>query len=319
MSVKVMSHVWEHSKQKGSKLLMLLAIADSANDAGFAWPSQATLAKKARMTKRNAQRLLDQLATTGEIVIFNRVSEAENEHHFSNVYQIALPGKHALPAEIRGLFKPRMSPGSDSGVIRGSDTHVTTGNDTGVTTGSDSGVTTVVTPAPPDPSLEPSLLESSDRTSSIEAAAADDFNIFSLYHETFGKLVSNGILADDLKDIAATYQPNDIRDAFKETARANASSINYTVAILKRWQKEGRDKPAPSTTRSAPKPAVSPDDERLKALKTEILATLPDVPPDTYLPDRSPDERQKSWRMAGRIGTAKRMAEARLEQEKQTA
>lgn len=43
-----MSHVWECSPFKGERLLLHLALADFANDEGECWPSQPTLARKAR-------------------------------------------------------------------------------------------------------------------------------------------------------------------------------------------------------------------------------------------------------------------------------
>jgi hypothetical protein len=35
MSIRVMTKVWDHSTQKGSTLLLLLALADHAADDGF--------------------------------------------------------------------------------------------------------------------------------------------------------------------------------------------------------------------------------------------------------------------------------------------
>lgn len=67
MSIDVMNTVWKHSSQKGGALLMLLAIADFADDDGFAWPSVTTLAKKARMSERNARYVLRSLEQAGEI------------------------------------------------------------------------------------------------------------------------------------------------------------------------------------------------------------------------------------------------------------
>lgn len=52
MSIKVMTEVWQESKTKGSQLLLLLAIADFANDKGEAFPSIKTLAEKTRLSKR---------------------------------------------------------------------------------------------------------------------------------------------------------------------------------------------------------------------------------------------------------------------------
>lgn len=121
MSVKVQSYVWEHSKQKSSRLLLLIAIADNANDDGFAWPSQSTLAKKVRTTKRNVQLLCNQLEDAGELIIYNRVSESQDEQHFSNVYQIVLPGEHALPIDLRGIFKRHVGRGSVENFARGSE------------------------------------------------------------------------------------------------------------------------------------------------------------------------------------------------------
>jgi len=49
MSVRSIGRVWDHSAASGSFLLMLLAIADFADDDGNAYPSVPTLARKCRM------------------------------------------------------------------------------------------------------------------------------------------------------------------------------------------------------------------------------------------------------------------------------
>jgi len=48
-----MARVWAETKQSGPHLLMLLAIADFADDNGNAYPSVNTLAKKCRIEPRN--------------------------------------------------------------------------------------------------------------------------------------------------------------------------------------------------------------------------------------------------------------------------
>lgn len=62
MSIHFMDQVWQHSRHKGSELLLLLAIADYANQAGTAWPSVASLACKTRLSVRRVQQLLRALA-----------------------------------------------------------------------------------------------------------------------------------------------------------------------------------------------------------------------------------------------------------------
>lgn len=64
-----MSHVWATSTQTGGNLLLLLALADYANDRGECWPSVDTLARKARVTDRHARRILRELVDAGEIEI----------------------------------------------------------------------------------------------------------------------------------------------------------------------------------------------------------------------------------------------------------
>lgn len=84
MSIEAMSTVWKHSRRKGSGLLLLLAIADFANDEGAAWPSVDTLAAKCRMSIRNTQELLSDLSAEGEITI-----DPQAGPHGTNVYRLA--------------------------------------------------------------------------------------------------------------------------------------------------------------------------------------------------------------------------------------
>lgn len=69
MSVRSMARVWEGSRHSGSELLMLLAIADFADDDGRAYPSITTLAAKCRTKPRYAMVLLDALNKSGELEI----------------------------------------------------------------------------------------------------------------------------------------------------------------------------------------------------------------------------------------------------------
>jgi hypothetical protein len=54
MSIRVMTAVWDHADVSGGDLLVLLAMADWADDDGRrCFPTQGTLAAKSRMTDRN--------------------------------------------------------------------------------------------------------------------------------------------------------------------------------------------------------------------------------------------------------------------------
>jgi hypothetical protein len=67
MSIKLMSEIWEHSEEKGAARLLLLALADNANDQGVCWPSLETLARKTRCEVRSVQRMLVKLVENGSI------------------------------------------------------------------------------------------------------------------------------------------------------------------------------------------------------------------------------------------------------------
>jgi hypothetical protein len=67
MSIKVSTKVWRHSRNKSGNLLVLLALADHANDQGYAYPGIPLLAREARMTQRHTRRCLNELVTSGEL------------------------------------------------------------------------------------------------------------------------------------------------------------------------------------------------------------------------------------------------------------
>ncbi len=64
-----MSAVWDFGPQKQGPLLVMLALADYANDQGECWPSMKSIAEKARMTERGAQKILRQLEADGWVKI----------------------------------------------------------------------------------------------------------------------------------------------------------------------------------------------------------------------------------------------------------
>jgi hypothetical protein len=106
-----MSAVWECSLQKNAGLLIMLAIADHADDDGIAYPGVPRLARKARVTERHARRLIHQLARAGEIEIASGAGK-----NGTNVYRIKLPlinrhpDKLSADAEVRSPLTPASAP-----------------------------------------------------------------------------------------------------------------------------------------------------------------------------------------------------------------
>lgn len=87
MSIRAMTAVWEHSQHQDTKLTLMLALADSANDDGDAWPSLLGLARKIRRSERQTRYLLRQLEASGEIT-----TRREAGPRGKNIYHLNLPG-----------------------------------------------------------------------------------------------------------------------------------------------------------------------------------------------------------------------------------
>lgn len=64
-----MTAVWELFQGAGSELLTLLALADFADDHGRCFPSIATIAKKTRRSKSQAQRVVHSLIDSGVVQV----------------------------------------------------------------------------------------------------------------------------------------------------------------------------------------------------------------------------------------------------------
>jgi hypothetical protein len=78
VSLKIMSRVWEVSLPHADKLL-LLALADNANDEGHCWPSVAALGRKCGMEDRSIRRVIKRLIGAGHVTV-------RQQSHTSNDY-----------------------------------------------------------------------------------------------------------------------------------------------------------------------------------------------------------------------------------------
>jgi hypothetical protein len=84
-----MQRVWENSRQKGSSLLLLLAIADNAHDNGVSSISLGILSKKTRLSERQVARIIHDLEKEGELRVFR--DRGKNSKYFVTVWQNGEP------------------------------------------------------------------------------------------------------------------------------------------------------------------------------------------------------------------------------------
>lgn len=114
MSVHLSSVVWRESTATGTTLLVLLSLADQANDDGECWPSVAKIAQRCRVSERSVHRHLNDLEELGEIGRRERPGQP-------SIYTI----------NLRQLDTPRVSQ-SGTGANLAPLTQVSGGYDTGV-------------------------------------------------------------------------------------------------------------------------------------------------------------------------------------------
>ncbi|MGY2892511.1 helix-turn-helix domain-containing protein [Deinococcus sp. UYEF24] len=100
MSIKVMTEVWGSSQATGTKRLMMLALADHANDEGCCFPGISSLALKCKISERNAQLVLRDLEESGELI-----TERGTGRRNTNMYWVFPPGTVArllleLPVQL---------------------------------------------------------------------------------------------------------------------------------------------------------------------------------------------------------------------------
>lgn len=67
MSGRATTAVYDHSRHDASRLLVMLAIANAANDAQVAWPGIDEIARNARIGERQTQYVLRDLEASGEL------------------------------------------------------------------------------------------------------------------------------------------------------------------------------------------------------------------------------------------------------------
>lgn len=198
MSVKVTSWVWEHSRSRGAQRLVLLCIADHANDDGLeAFPSLARLARKTGMTERGVQKAIQSLIALGEL-------------------QVTMGGGRGRSNRYRVL----MQTPNDVPPLDGNPEQETV-NQKHRTTFTESGSTNTATRNPEPSSLEPSLNEeiSSTKRSTSEPPRADVAEICSYLAD---KIEGNG-----------SRRPA-VTDRWREAARLMLDRDGRTVDQVKR-------------------------------------------------------------------------------------
>ena len=68
MSIRVSQIVWDHAPYDAGSLLVLLALAEWADDSGLCWPHVESIARRARLGVRQTHNVLRQLKRDGVLL-----------------------------------------------------------------------------------------------------------------------------------------------------------------------------------------------------------------------------------------------------------
>ena len=239
MSVRVMSQVWDIDLPTSEKMV-LLVIADHADDEGTnSWPSVATIARKASISPRQAQRLIKSLADSGLLSVEDQAGghREMRDDRRPNRYTVILSGATRVTSRRveRGDIEP----------LRG-DTHDANG----------------VTPMSPKPSLEPSLIEPPIEIHHHRAVAEH----FQIFWDTYPRKVGKTAAEKAFKKISATVDPSVIIDGALRYATDPNREDEFTAHPTS-WLNAGRweDEPIPSRGRQSGTRAYLQASEALSA------------------------------------------------------
>lgn len=242
MGMKAMTKVWEWSRSSGNDRMVLLAIADHANDDDECFPGVARIAKKSRISERTVQRCFKNLEKLGELII----KEGEGfstKGGKTNLFIITVKGGDKLS-------------GSDNGGKK-------------VVTNRTKGSDTAMSPKPSvEPSVEPKyngkfkkpILGELNSEAIRIGLTKEDGEEFFLHHEARGWNLRSGPMVC-WKSALETWKRNKAKFAQNGTHGASGSQRPLSVGILDHLKLT--EVPGPDFTRLA-KPTVDWKLEKMK-------------------------------------------------------
>jgi len=220
-----MSNVWDHSTQKGSPLLLLLALADHAADDGFCWPGIPRLAQKIRMSERSVTRLLKSLEDDGDLHVIR-----QNGQHNWYVVRVGMTDEKVGDVLLnRGFETSENNPFLPTPVKLSPLTNETQTTDK--TTDNLSGGTDIATPEPLTQLCQPNLHEPStnrkEPEENQEPPAADPVDAFKARHSDnpFG-------LAQETEKARDEIEHPDFADPARDVDQWDTAFRTFCIAFL---------------------------------------------------------------------------------------
>ncbi|MEM7134430.1 MAG: helix-turn-helix domain-containing protein [Chloroflexota bacterium] len=236
MSIKLITQVWDEATDlKNSKLVVMLAYADYANDEGIAWPKVKSIARRARISIRQARRIKQELQEAGYLEAIEKL----NGRSAPDVVKV-IPKRVTLVTErVSSATAERVT------LVTEGVTPVTAERVTLMTGKGDTDDTSYIynhqEPSNYEPPLEPSESSSSsdlDLESDQEAVEMhldednDDFNFLVKMISENCQLPITEALKDQIQDMLSGHPASHIETAVKKAIEYGVPKMVYVRAIL---------------------------------------------------------------------------------------
>lgn len=107
-----MSWVLDNSPYEGKARLIHVVLADHANDDGFCWPSQSTIARRAGCSVEHVRVTVKQMLADGFIKIIDPGTREGDPHRYQLVVpkSFGVPKSSGQPPQVDGPTSPNPSP-----------------------------------------------------------------------------------------------------------------------------------------------------------------------------------------------------------------
>lgn len=263
MSIDVMGRVWNQSGAKESSLLVLLALADRADENGVCWPGIEWLSQKARLKdQRHVRRILRQLEDMGEIyvsvgagrghtslyLICTGLSDDEIAKVLIKRFELSVPDAVSTAKSIvekgglhaqKGAATPPFEKEEKGGYTREKGGHTREKGAATPPDPSDTSDTSINTRAAAPPPALPTNAQLPAPTPAPVPAHDDYDTIRRLYENEFGLLtpIISAAIKDQLRACPVGWIPKAIEIAVKRGSR----KWSYVEGILRRWHADGFD------------------------------------------------------------------------------
>lgn len=270
MSVKIMSYVWDVPTFKGSDKLIMLCLADFANEEGFCWPSIETISRKSGVSASTVKSVLKKLVQAQWLTKKNQFKKVEGKSvRASNQYllHVGKLRKHAFEASDYLLGTQSQQPDLEHSELEQTESEQADLERSEYTQGvgqisaggrSESGY---------KPSIDPSIDPSSKDLAPSKLEASEP-SVISLPTNRKGELYE--VSASQVMDWKQTYPAVDVleqlrkmkvwSDANPRKRKTLGGMVRFITAWLGREQDKGRYLPPEQTAKP-----VKTDGDSLKA------------------------------------------------------